>query len=121
MVQIHACALGSESLGSWVPAHKVNLCTPPLKPCSWAKPPTGGRREPVTNCSSCSRSSKEKERTARQNQRKRRERRRNPPVVRQLRLQSAKSMFGSPASMEAKSDGVTSVESFAIIGAGTAT
>eukprot|EP00962_Isochrysis_galbana_P013213 scaffold3767_cov114-Isochrysis_galbana.AAC.12 len=121
MVHIHACAFGSESLDSCVAAHSVNLCTPPWKPCKWANPPTGGRREPVANCRSCSRSTCVRERTARQNQRKRRERRCSPPTVRQWRLQSSTFMSGSPASMHERSDGLISVASFAMTGAGTAT
>ena len=43
IVQMHACARGSESLGS-VLAQRVKRWTPPLKPCSCAKPPTGAAR-----------------------------------------------------------------------------
>mmetsp|Transcript_19426 Transcript_19426/g.41842 ORF Transcript_19426/g.41842 Transcript_19426/m.41842 type:complete len:260 (-) Transcript_19426:501-1280(-) len=119
MVQMHACARGSESLGSCA-KQSVNLCTPPLNPCSCAKPPTGGRREPVTNCSSCSRSRSEKERTALQNQRKLFDDRRIPPEVSELRCQSAASMSASPASMQARSAGVMSWASSPTIRCGTA-
>eukprot|EP00959_Pyramimonas_sp_CCMP1952_P412987 8654088-Pyramimonas_sp.AAC.2 len=48
---MQACAVSRLAADKWRPLAMVNLWRPPLKPCSCEKPPTGTRREPVTNCS----------------------------------------------------------------------
>mmetsp|Transcript_65123 Transcript_65123/g.181076 ORF Transcript_65123/g.181076 Transcript_65123/m.181076 type:complete len:247 (+) Transcript_65123:246-986(+) len=49
-VQMQACAMGKDCGVRWLPNDSVNKCLAPLKPTSSAKPPTGTRALPVTNC-----------------------------------------------------------------------
>mmetsp|Transcript_11871 Transcript_11871/g.16441 ORF Transcript_11871/g.16441 Transcript_11871/m.16441 type:complete len:231 (-) Transcript_11871:186-878(-) len=113
MVHMHACAVGSEAVLADT-FETVNFWSP-LKPCSLAKPPTGGFLEPVTKCRSAARCSELKECTTSQNQRTCLSLREYPPEHLECLSQSSASTYGSPAMMLAKSEGASTTLSPATV------